>query len=45
MFRYFDNSLGKVRCIIYALDKVEEVDASPLSISIFKTETCSPMII
>ena len=34
MLRYFDNSLGKVRCLFYALDKVEEADASHLFDSI-----------
>ena len=34
MLRYFDNSLGKVRCIFYALDKVEVADASHLFDSI-----------
>ena len=34
MLRYFDNSLGKVRCLFYALDKVEEADASNLFDSI-----------
>ena len=34
MLRYFDDSLGKVRCLFYALDKVEQVDASHLFDSI-----------
>ena len=34
MLRYFDNSMGKVRCIFYALDKVEEADANHLFDSI-----------
>ena len=41
MLRYFDNSLGKVRHIFYALDKVEAADASRLIalISTFKLVT------
>lgn len=27
MLRYFDNSIGKVKCIFYSLDKVEHADA------------------
>ena len=34
MLRYFDNSVGKLRCIFYTLDKVEEADASHLFDSI-----------
>ena len=34
MLRFFDNSLGKVRCIFFALDKVEKADARHLFDSI-----------
>ena len=27
MLRYFDNSVGRVKCIFYSLDKVEQADA------------------
>ena len=47
MLRYFDNSLGKVRCIFYALDKVEVAAASHLFDSIdqhFQTTTSDMLI-